>query len=256
MQQRPQKRGVGGQSAVSGDVSAVEGKQGEAREGSGLAWPHEMWACPACTLEQSDRSRKCRLCNTMRPDLVELARKLSQPAAPKRKGKAKLCDARLAPEWTPSNPEPRAPKRQMPFYRAPTDANRHIATSAKRSAPPSAGRGGGGGGSHNHLDSGTLLILDAVPVDPEGVGSDGGEGDGRGWSSDSTSDAELNYEPQLPALKFKAVGKAARVRYLARQMENAVHSARLAQLTYARLYVLPMRSRRRSDASARVWATA
>ena len=172
-----------------------------------------MWACPACTYEQADSRKQCKLCLTMRPDLVALQKQLyAEPVKPKAKGKAKAsCDSVRGGRPTQNVAKARSPKRPLPAASHVASAHMQHLQSKRPAASASAWFDDEGGAPP--------CILEAVAVEPAPVESD------EDSSSDLTSDdAVLTYELQLPALKSKAVGKAARVRLpLMRALSRAPH---------------------------------
>jgi hypothetical protein len=183
------------------------------KKNSTHTFPPQMWACPACTYEQADSRKQCKLCLTMRPDLVALQKQLyAEPVKPKAKGKAKAsCDSVRGGRPTQNVAKARSPKRPLPAASHVASAHMQHLQSKRPAASASAW--------FDDEDGAPPCILEAVAVEPEPVESD------EDSSSDLTSDdAVLTYELQLPALKSKAVGKAARVRLpLMRALSRAPH---------------------------------
>lgn len=143
-----------------------------------------MWACPSCTLEQSDRRTTCRLCDTLRPDVAIRQAALLNPP----KKKKAIRPGSTVKKQAVGN------KRQA--------LQQEVAPPATllTAEPASAVTASSSSGVALHTNTPNRSSVDVHTVALT---------DGESSSDSEPSEDECSYVPQV---LMKAVGKAARVR--------------------------------------------
>lgn len=145
-----------------------------------------MWACPSCTLEQSDRRTTCRLCDTLRPDVAIRQAALLNP--PKKK-KAIRAGSTVKKQAVGNK---RQALRQEVAHTA------TLLTAETASAVTASSSGGVALHTNTPNSSSDSVAVHTVALT-----------DGESSSDSEPSEDQCSYVPQV---LMKAVGKAARVR--------------------------------------------